>query len=492
MARDYIGTSVLTGQTLKRPLYGLLIGLVLVGTLSRAGAEEFLIPQFDISFGVNLKFLDRALGTFEGTEYRASKDVGLPWCKTPQIIAKWRSADITGESRIRLGTVQSGVSLSSTLLLRGDIEDCASGDFIVVECNASVGVTSLDKAVPFAGSCKYAGRISRLPIIGGEKLSIGDPIGPFLEMNSSIEIRLSDTRDISAEFGRFEGNMWIPDEKPKSRSIRVYSSIHGSGPDNVVGGDGDLKVKDMTALVGNFVVDERFFLPTDSLNEAAEHYELPSEFDPDNTLFQISLSDSFFAKTTIGGSRSGLFNSLLPIKLSGSVDGRDVEIALTDADAKFAQIGGKDVIAVGFKVRSISTGAYIQRSSATMLFSIPNVQGNQLVTELVSARVQVDTKDFDGSICLDWLIDDNFQLELFSLANFSEKIDFELDDCLEFKDDEIIPERTCSNGKSRGAASRHGMMNNVRLTTVTDHISVFMKDASTLVVDVPGKIELIE
>ncbi len=451
-----------------------------------AESVPFLSPDLEVR--INTAHISRAINKLSGTEYRTEFLSGSRICSSPDLTATLYSAGLHVNSNLNLKTVSTEIDLDSGLKLGVDVDGCSQAA-ARIDCSAQSGPFTHKDKIEWSGNCNYVVVILGVPYIGVGNFSFGDAIGPLVDVAGSYTVSVAEENGFSPQFGAFNDlGIWVPNASPTMKEVSLLTRSYGAHPPEFkVIGQSVVQANRTEALVVSTSVGSPFFNSASSPEEAAGQYMDIPEFDSNGSFAQLVLNPTFFAKTSSNGVKSGLLNELLPLRVTGKVSGQVVDVALDDPEVEFGEFEGEQAIRVQLAVRSINDGAYIEGATAYMVFDLPHFSGTELFTSLKSARIQIDTQDFDIDACLDWFITDVIDIELLSLAKLPEKIDIGLPDCLEIGDDRFVADRACAGGR-KGRASRHANKDNFRIEIDPARSTTSLTERGSLLIDVPARL----
>lgn len=467
-----------------------IMGVLICVQACTLHAQEpvFQVAAADAELRVNFGMIERAVRSFMFTEYQGRFRTDVPDCEEAKLRAKLNHASLTTDSEVDLASSISMSLAHAQISFMGEVSHCILPLGIRLECKATMTIADITEPIPYAGGCRYA--TSLLPIPTAVPFKISDPIPPIARVPSSIPVALRSTPEIEIEFGDFVDGLWVTAQDAKRKEIALASTLLGKLPTRQSSNLRELVNVGNQVWSGRITVGRKFTSRVRGAKAIEAEYGGAPGFDVDQHIVQLALWPSLFGRVSLQGERSGLLNELLPIRLKGEVGGQRVDIALTDASVEFGIWEGRSALRAEMKVRSVKSGAYIETSVASMVFSLPEIVGGRVVMRLISARVQLTTKDFGAEICLDWLIKENFVLELVEIAEITEEVTLALPDCIEIDNDDIRAERPCASGVSRGFLSRHGTMTNAKLRARLNLASVTLHESGALLLSVPGELLL--
>lgn len=156
------------------------------------------------------------------------------------------------------------------------------------------------------------------------------------------------------------------------------------------------------------------------------------------------------------------------------------------AEVKYASLEDAKVIVVGAKVRSYSSGAFIENAEGLITLSEPVMEKNELVTYVKRFELKMETKCFFLSFCIEGSLLENFDSKRLVIAKLSGKIELEVPNCINMANDM----RWEPDGSMcpRGTIGRQDSSNkSTRIIPMFDKIRVNIDDYS-MTITVPAEL----
>lgn len=443
-------------------------------------AQEYLYQHGDLSIKLNQGMIYEGIKRLGGTEYQADYITNGRVCSSPWINIKLNSSQIFTTTKIDMVSGKSKAGILPSFSVSAHAEQCLPNG-INVKCKGEASISSLLNPIPVSSQCSFKAQFLGFPLFGSKEIQLGDPIPPILGMNKSHKFNLKNTAKNLMEYGSFQNDIWTPSLSPYTKEIKFYSDVYGSGSTNFSAQSRFSSWTETPILVSNVYVDKRYYSSNTDRKLQEDNYSNFGDFDLKSTFIQLEISPSFFVKKS-DNKTSGIFGKLLPIRIKNE----SFDIALVDANIKFGQLDKNERIVIGFKVKSISTGAVIQNANVYLSYSFPEIVNNSIELELKEAKLELDGEEFGTKICFNENLLDNFSDFSFPLNKVVTEIDIALPDCIKVNNNRMQPERTCQDGTKKGALSRHINLQNTKLVIKVDHMKFKINQEGTLVVSIPA------
>lgn len=430
--------------------------IICLGVSYSVHAIDYYIPSPDISFRFNQKIINDVFKSFKNTSYEGYYEHNGEICKNPLVSFSIVDSHLESESRAYIQGGASNLSLTTKVEGSGEIQRCVPNT-VQVKCNAKSTISGLWNHLPASSNCLLQVLVFPFPpIIEPLDFPLGLPAKPLLSMERKQTIKLSDSPNVSLEFGSFVDNIWKPSESPKEKSIDFSSSVHGAQFKTKKSGE-DLTIwKDTNVIVNNLYADKIFYNLTNSRNNFDLNYETLSSFNTNTDFAQIAINPSIIFKQDSNGRKSGLLGRLLPLRIKGNNGDLKYDVVLTGGSIKIGHINDtqEKLIIVGLNVKSTSSGAILENADAHFAFSLPYLKDNIIYTNLESAKLSLGSNIINADICLDIFLKDNIETSILKIAELEKIIDLSLPDCIAVDDDRMKATRLCDDGMQVGRMSK--------------------------------------
>lgn len=452
-------------------------------------STEYFVYRPDISVRFNLDPVFRSVQRFQGVTYKAEYIRDEVVCNSPDIEIRLGQSNMWLSSKMNLKNGNGLARLHAAFSPTGIVTDCPLNLAIVSDCQSNFNVTSLWDPIPIGAKCRYTASSNLIPLIfmGTEELSNGEPLPPILNARNEFSITLKDTADYEVEFGQFVAGKWVPSEQRHQKRVRVSSDVFASFGE-VSGRSGSTTSwQSPHVLVSNLFIGEVGYSKHEDRVEAEFKYSHPEQFDIGRVLAQISISKSLFFKEFTDGRKSGIFGTLLPLRVRSKNPDLPFDVVVSAISAEFGSHPDHDddLVVVGLQVVATSDMALISGASAYMAFTLPELRDNVLSFSLVSAKIQMDTEHFGVPICLDAAITDNLSKVQHEIGTLQSSLDISLPDCIAVDDDKMQPWRRCNSRSVRTGLSRHGPQDNTEILIKPEESEFFIVNKRELLIEIP-------
>lgn len=450
-------------------------------------AEDLYSQHGDMELRINQKIFRDAIQRLSRTEYRGEYVHGgdIPICSSPWIHIQLTELGLSTSTTVNTNNSQTSITYTPIITIKAAAEQCVPNG-IAVNCRGQAKLGDLFSPIPIEAKCNIFAVLLGIPIFKSEDIEFGKPVSPLLSINKRQVIKLSDTKEIKSQFGKFVNGAWIADKNTHKREINLNSKAYGARGKSIRRTSNHTLWMDSDLLIGEFNVGERFYLKMHDRQSLENKYLNKDNFE-DDIFLQLIIRPSLFTKMSDKGGKSGIFGELLPIRIYGNDGGVDFDIVLDDAHVKFGKLKGEDIIQIAFKVKSTSTSAYIKESEAILTYSMPIVENGDLVLSLRAAELHLDAQHFGVNLCLTSNLFGNIETKLLSLGTPSSTVDISLPDCIEVGGDKIKPNRRCKNGQRNRVLSRHVNYDNTKIDIKLNKLRSSVNDKGNIMISIPAE-----
>lgn len=421
------------------------------------GTANFLSPQHDIRLALDFGFLAKQITQFYGLGYGDTIDLRGPGCGYSHFLVAVNDGPSLSQTAF---LTSSGVSGTYLKFFAG--ENAQSGPCFFND-HPSIGAgVSLRAGLQNISNIEFI-RLDGLAYIAGIVA-----LWPFMQFPfhidipfegkplSTIPIKFKDSPSTKVDFGSFQNNNWV-----STGSEKTLQLIVNAGGFSATAPQRDFLIAD--AAVGTSFSTKSF--PDEQQAQQDFSADIPI-WNPDNQQIGLSLGLSFFGDVSPNKAGTGVFGTLLPIRIQTIVDRKilffhirkKIEVFLDGAHAAFEPHEGSTGVRVNLSssrwaVHNLNTEKAAQPSrilksvTASVLFDRFTLGDEQLNFRVADFRLKIRTRWFVFPVTLSsGQLQENLDGGVLPLAGIKSKFSIDLPPCVKTNTDSLwSAQGTCTN-----------------------------------------------
>lgn len=327
--------------------FSLTLFLVFAFPSSKAGAQQYFVPRPDLRVAIASKPVADIIASYANVSYLGTHHEG-DICSNIRTRLSFKYSKLSSASSIRWLDGARFTQLNYQFGPEAEI-NCPRLS-LGVRCEVSCCPTSSSSTIDFHGRCTFAGLISA-------NFQFNLRLDNGANFNRNIQVTLPDqigtgSNTTAFEFGELVNNTWHPSATPRTKSVEALFDFSAyGGPPAIDPCNAHPPLPNSLEPVSSFS-ENRLFLfdmsmgPERRFSLAKTPKAAEADFvdmDPivKNELGFLSISPQLFGYSSLGSRSQGLFGQILPIRISGTRDIKNIgevqwEVFLTKADASFS------------------------------------------------------------------------------------------------------------------------------------------------------------
>lgn len=447
----------------------------MLAAISSVNGQEYQKHHEDLTISLNYAMIESAISKLSNTAYSGKYVHGGMICSSPRATITTSTINFKTEGDVLGSKGDTRFTTKGTFGVGSKLTRCGSWS-IGASCQATSQFTDLTKKGRIGGLCVV--RFGRF----GFPFFIGDTIDPVVKEPPVFPIKLKNTKSISMEFGKWENNKWVTAQDKHNKTVSYWADI-GATTSQAIPSRGPIKgeLLEMDVSIG-----DRYYITTDSRDEYRKHYLQTQDFDIQRDLFQLRIDQSLFLKQDNLGNKSGLLGEFFPLRVTGELDGNEIDVVLDGASVKYGTLNNEKVIVIGTSVKSVSSGAFIEEAEGLVTLAEPRMEGNELVTYIERFELNMETKCLFLSFCISGSLLEHFDTDRLVIATLSGKMELEVPNCIEMDNNRWEPDnRLCPDGT---IGRQDNSNKSTRVIPLFDKTKVDISDYA-MTITVPAQIE---